>query len=211
MTIQLKNRSARIVAISFDHTDWGILPRKILPRFLQATQQAEWELDEQQAAEIKELISQHLWSKLLDYLAYRERSCAECRHWLQRQHCHPALAEELINRAQSLNYLNDERFGELYIESLLGKQKSPREIRMKLFERGLDASMVQQLITSCIRQNNVRENMEELIRKHMHKYYSLSSNKRKEKVLNFMVRKGYSFDEVSRIFNALEAEGKQTD
>lgn len=208
MKIQLKNKSARIVIVSLDEQVWGILPRKILPAFLQASQEASWEIDAQQSREIKALVQTHVWSKLLDYLAYRERSVAECKRWMHNLPCHPQLIASCLEKAQEHNYLNDERFAELFTQSLVERKKSEREIRQKLYEKGIEIWLVDRVISDRINAATMKTMAEELILKKWNSLHMYPLQKRKEKVLQFIMRKGFTYDDVAEIIQTLIATEK---
>lgn len=211
MKIQLKNKSARIVIVSLDELVWGILPRKILPAFLRATEEAVWDIDSQQGQEIKELIREHVWAKLLDYLAYRERSSAECRCWMHNLPCHPQLIASCLEQAQTINYLNDERFAEVYTESLVERQKSEREIRQKLYEKGIESWLIDRVITEHLDAEKIKTTAEELVTKKWHSLHMHPVRKRKEKVLQYMMRKGFKYDDVVNVIRTLIATEKGHD
>ena len=63
---------------------WGILPDKIL-HFYCNDQLEYFELSDEDAAKLLEEINKQSWNKLLDYLAYRERSFGECSEFLSKK------------------------------------------------------------------------------------------------------------------------------
>ena len=63
---------------------WGILPDKIL-HFYCKGQLEYFKLSDEAAAKLLEEIKKQSWNKLLDYLAYRERSFGECSEFLSKK------------------------------------------------------------------------------------------------------------------------------
>ncbi len=79
-------------------------------------------------------------------LARRDHSTVELTRKLrQREHGEAAIEEALADLV-SANYLNDERYAELYAEQRMNHGYGPLSIRSKLAERGIDSHLVQRAL-----------------------------------------------------------------
>jgi len=175
---------------------WGILPDKIL-HFYCKEQIEHFELSDDEAAKLLEEIKKQSWNKLLDYLAYRERSLGECDEYLSKkiflkQELQPALLEKAI----SLNFINDTRFAEMFTEDLIRKSKSIVEIRNKLYQKKINQEIISEVLQKKFDSKTTIETLDANFKKAIKKFSNLTAAKRNEKVLNYLTRKGFSYWEV---------------
>ena len=84
--------------------------------------------------------------KIMDYLSRREHSAKEIRRKLSRKIESPDILEVEIKKLQDEGLLSDERFAESYIHSRKRKGFGPLRIKIELRERGVNDSIVQNLL-----------------------------------------------------------------
>ncbi|OPX26173.1 MAG: hypothetical protein B1H06_06075, partial [Candidatus Cloacimonas sp. 4484_143] len=141
-------------------------------------------------------IEKYSWDRLLNFITYRERSTRECEIFLKLLPLKSDLIEKLLAKAIELNLLKDERFAEMLVNDLLQKGKSKQEIRNKLYEKKVNSEIIENCLNKQfsfeIEEDLLNINLDRAIRK----YVSLPSEKRKEKILNYLTRKGFSYWEV---------------
>jgi len=114
MKINLQNKTKTIFIVSIDDEIWGILPARIL-RFFSIYPGQENHLPDENKTKLIREIENFNWEKLLNFLAYRERSLWECKNFLKQQLLSSSLIEELLKKAIELNFVNDERFAQIYV------------------------------------------------------------------------------------------------
>ena len=175
---------------------WGILPDKIL-HFYCNDQLEYFELSDEDAAKLLEEINKQSWNKLLDYLAYRERSFGECSEFLSKKiflkkELHPALLEKAI----SLNFINDNRFAEMLTNDLIRNSKSRVEIKNKLYSKRVNESIISSILQKKFDSKIANEILEENINKAKRRFPNLKKNEQNEKILNYLTRKGFAYWEV---------------
>jgi SOS response regulatory protein OraA/RecX len=88
------------------------------------------------------------------------------------------------------------------------RKKSEREIRQKLYEKGIEIWLVDRVISDRINAATMKTMAEELILKKWHSLHMYPLQKRKEKVLQFIMRKGFTYDDVAEIIQTLIATEK---
>jgi len=75
-------------------------------------------------------------------LGSRDHSVSELSRKLrQREHGDEAI-QSAIEELQELNYVNDRRYAQRFVEQRLAKGRGPLLIRSKLIERGVDQSLI---------------------------------------------------------------------
>lgn len=194
MKINLKPKTKRIFRVIIDEKTWGILPVKILQVF-DISIDKEMEISSKKSQEIIIEITSYNWHKLLDYLAYRERSELECRQYLLSNYLCNDIIEQLIEKAKKLNYLNNFRFSQLYIDSLIEKNKSQREIKEKLRVKGvISGDSIEYLNEKyeLLKSDIIKYNLDKLKRK----YYGLNLKDKRKKMLSYMSNRGFNYYDV---------------
>ena len=195
MKIKLKNKTKATYIVSVNEEIWGILPAKIL-RFFPLHPDIENDLPETEKNKILLEIEKYSWDRLLNFITYRERSTRECEIFLKLLPLKSDLIEKLLAKAIELNLLKDKRFAEMLVNDLLEKGKSKQEIRNKLCEKKVNSEIIENCLNKQfsfeIEEDLLNINLDRAIRK----YVSLPSEKRKEKILNYLTRKGFSYWEV---------------
>jgi len=200
MRIKTKRRSKTIYTIFDNDITWGILPEKIL-QFFSLIPDQEVTLTKKTYIKLGKEIEKYAWNKLLNYLSYRERSVQEVRNYLKQLQIKIAITEVLIDRAISLNYLNDNRFSELLISDLQKRSKSLTEIRNKLRLKGVDPEVISTSLNQFYDIEKENTNFIELYKKTRRRFSSLPKYEMENKILNYLTRKGFSYWKVKELLN----------
>ncbi|MDN5353516.1 MAG: regulatory protein [Candidatus Cloacimonadota bacterium] len=192
MKLKITKKTKTIFWIYLDDEIWGILPGKIL-HFFGYFEPGEYEIDEVTAKELKHELEKYAWEKLLKLLAYRERSRQEAYNGLAKYGFRDFLIQKLLKKAENYNYLSEERFAELFCESLINKGKSRREIHAKMYEKGVDETLIEQVLAQKYSNKKNDEIVTRNLEKASKRYSNLEQKKKREKIINYMVRKGFSY------------------
>jgi len=175
---------------------WGILQDKIL-HFYCKGQLEYFELSDEDAAKLLEEIKKQSWNKLLDYLAYRERSLGECNEFLSKKiFLKQELQSELLEKAVSLNFINDNRFAEMLTDDLIRNSKSKVEITNKLYAKKINENIISNILQKKIDSKTANEILEANFKKAKRRFSNLRKKERNEKILNYLTRKGFTYWEV---------------
>ncbi len=198
MKFRIKNKSKTIFLVFEDNKVWGILPEKVL-HFFSLTPGKNIELDGGLSSKLFKEIEKFTWEKLLNYITFQERSAWECKNYLKKLPLEINMAEKLIKKAISLNFINDTRFTELIVESLLEKGKSSIETRNKLFQKHIEENIINDIISKYYTSENKIEILEKNLDKALKRYSRFPDKKKIEKTLNYLTRKGFSYWEVKEM------------
>ncbi len=114
------------------------------------------------------------------------------------------IADKCIALCIEKGYLDNRRFAEIYIRSLLERGKSKRAILMKMKEHRLDASVAESLLAELDDGKQSREMLKEQIIKLMRKHHEEEPRKAKEKIYASLYRKGFSLDEIADAWRDLK-------
>ncbi len=195
MKFRIKNKTKTIFVVQTDNDIWGILPIKIL-HFFSLSPKNEVELSNEKEAELFSEIEKFAWNKLLNFLSFRERSIWECNYFLKQLPLKSEIAEKLISKAVSMNFVNDKRFAEIYTEDLIEKDKNEKEIKQKLFEKHIPEVMINSVLSKLLTPQKKEEILIKNIEKALARFVQYKGRERREKILNYLSRKGFSYWEV---------------
>ena len=195
MKIKIKSKSKTISFVFADDEIWGILPDKIL-YFFSLNSHTQIDLNLKKWRELKKEIEKFAWNKLLNFLSYQERSVGECKNYLKQIPLKTNLIEKLVQKAMSFNYINDSRFAELFVESLIGKNKNIREIKNKLFEKQIIENIINETIAKVYSKEKQDEILAINVEKALMRFSKFSDKEKIEKTLNYLTRRGFSYWEV---------------
>jgi regulatory protein len=139
--------------------------------------------------------------KLEAFCAYQERFTQEIRAKLNRLGADESLTQEVIKHLIENRFLDDRRFVEAYVQGKLRIKKWGRQkIKAALFQKRLDAKLIQEAIYSSISDEEYQLVMVSLIER---KNRELSSEKnpqiKKQKLMRFLLSRGFQYDEFSSL------------
>jgi regulatory protein len=139
--------------------------------------------------------------KLEAFCAYQERCTQEIRAKLNRLGADESLTQEVIKHLIENRFLDDRRFVEAYVQGKLRIKKWGRQkIKAALFQKRLDAKLIQEAIYSSISDEEYQLVMVSLIER---KNRELSSEKnpqiKKQKLMRFLLSRGFQYDEFSSL------------
>lgn len=135
--------------------------------------------------------SRYAFDKAIDYISRRLHSEKEIRSKLKLKGYRPVVINKAIEKLKEYNYISDENFASVLVQS--SKNKSKREIEYTLQQKGVSADLINKYI-SVISDDDELLSAETLAVKHMR------GKETNEKNLNnlyaYLSRKGFSGDVV---------------
>jgi regulatory protein len=204
MKIKLKNKSQSIYIIEIDGEIWGTLPGNVL-RFFSLHPELENEFPAEKINELISEIEKFNWDKLLNFLTYRERSVWECRQFLKNNFLNHFLTEKLMEKAIDMKLVDDARFADLYVQDLLAKSRSRSEIRTSLVTKHLSEMLITEVLDKYITPEQMEEILHDNFLKAARRFGHLPCEKRREKILNYLIRKGFRYHEIIEEFKKNES------
>ncbi len=144
----------------------------------------------------------------LDYIAYQARTETEVRRRLERKGFPPPVADEAVERMRELGYLDDDAYARAYARGrLAGRGHGPQRIRNDLRKRGVAPRTIDAVLEDVVAPDDLRETA---LRHGRKRWLRLAREedprKRRKKLSDFLVRRGYDFDLIREVVETLEAE-----
>jgi SOS response regulatory protein OraA/RecX len=170
----------------------GVLPLKRIALYNTGSS---FFLEENDLDALIEEVRQYAWERLLRYLAYRERSIAECRHYLKTLPLREEINNELLQRAIENKYLDEQRFAELLTQSYVSRNKSRNELKTALISKRIPKEIIERVIAGHYTEEDKREILEYQIEKVIKKYPDRSSAKDYQKSIAYLMRKGFNYED----------------
>lgn len=141
-----------------------------------------------------------LYQRTLEWVLMRPRSEKETRDYLYKKIYDKKLNKnyinEIINRLQSKNYLDDLKFAEWYVENRFVKKGiSKKRLSMELKKKGISNEIVEKVL-------DVRDDEEEIkkiIAKRRDKYTD-------EKLIQYLCRQGFSYQLAQNLVQTYEKD-----
>jgi regulatory protein len=140
----------------------------------------------------------------LNLISYRARAAGELRSKLREKGYSPDAIDAAVARMQELNYLDDEAFAERWVASRQNtRPRSERMLRQELAQKGIDRETIEQAIEEA----GVDEfgDALELARKKAGSMKALDRDARYRRMSGLLGRRGYSYDVIRRVIDAIES------
>jgi regulatory protein len=168
------------------------------------------------AEELAELENESQFGKLytrsLEYVLVRPRSQRELRDYLYRKTrdtrtktgtikkgVSPELTERVFNRLLEKGYLNDEKFARFWVENRnMRKGSSLRKLQSELMAKGVERSIIEHALQTSERSDT--NELQKIILKKASRYSD------EQKLMAYLVRQGFSYDDVKQAIRSLNEE-----
>lgn len=129
--------------------------------------------------------------KLMQYCAYRDRSQKEVEEKLKEMRMIPMACEEIIIKLMQEDFLNEERFARSFVRGKFRIKKWGRnKIKQELKLREISAPLIK-LAFSEINEIEYQKTLEELAEKKLRLLKEPNSFKKKKKLSDHLIQKGY--------------------
>ncbi len=139
----------------------------------------------------------------LRYLSYRPRSEKEILDYLrEKQKRKKDLTDEIIfkiiGKLQEYKFIDDSAFVKFWVEQRTKyKNKPVRVIEYELKQKGISRDLINESLSEDKKDLDLKS-AKKLADKKMDFYRGLDPVKRREKVMNYLLRKGFSYDTVKK-------------
>ncbi len=142
----------------------------------------------------------------MGYLGYGARTAYEVRQKLLRSDFDEAVAEDTVARLRELGYLDDAAYARHYVQARFrNKGYGPGRLRSDLQRRGVATRHIDAVLADLVEE----EDMMEAALEHAEKRWprlarEADPRKRRKKLTDYLVRRGFSFEIVRRVIEDLE-------
>ncbi|RMF53792.1 MAG: recombinase RecX [Bacteroidetes bacterium] len=145
----------------------------------------------------------------LAYLAHRPRTEAEVRRKLAEKGFDAAVVEDVVARLHDLGYLDDAAYARSYVQARFSSRGyGPQRLRAELRRRGVDPAHAQAALDDLLDDDAVLEEARRHARRRWEQLAGEADHRRKRKKLSdYLVRRGFSYDTVRRVVEELERAG----
>ena len=134
-----------------------------------------------------------LYQRTLEWVLSRPHSIKETRDYLVRKKYQKPEYEitdsainEVIQKLQAKNYLNDMNFTTYYVENRFQKKGiSTKRLRQELLKKGISDSIIAQALTDSLRDDSVE--IQKVITKLRRKNYD------EQKLIQYLLRQGFDY------------------
>lgn len=152
-------------------------------------------IEAQEALLAEERIARVL-QKALHFIAHQPRTEAEVVRRLGRSGASDGQIDEVIRRLRGGGALDDSAYVRAYVESRLQRQGyGPRRIEAELVRRGIARETVKAALETFAGETNTLETaLEQATKRWMRLEKEPDVRKRRKKLVDFLVRRGFSFD-----------------
>lgn len=134
----------------------------------------------------------------LRFLSYRPRSETEIRKRLERDTFRPETIEHIIAQLYAEGQLDDKRFAEMYAQSkMLKKPIGAVRLRRELKQKGISDTIIRHVEQAFCDYETELNNAQQLAKKKLAKERTKDPIKRKRRLADFLVRRGFGWDVVS--------------
>jgi len=141
--------------------------------------------------------------KLMQFCAYRDRSHKEVEEKLRKMNIIPAAQEQIIIQLMQDDFLNEERFARSFVRGKFRIKKWGKiKIKQELKFREISAPVIKNALTE-IDQQKYNSTLYELAEKKLRLLKEPDNFKKKRKLADFLLRKGYESNLVYEATNEL--------
>lgn len=153
--------------------------------------------------EIKKIIEkadfQKTYNKLLRFATLRPRSYKEITDWFKRKEVAMHFHEKLIAKLTKLELLDDDKFAKWWVEQRLQfKLKSQKELIYELKVKGINQKIINNLVHEVFSKEQEDMTIKKLLDKNSYKWDKFENRVKRHKMLEFLVRKGFSYGDGKR-------------
>lgn len=151
---------------------------------------------------------QKAFNHAIFYLKFRPRSKKEVKENLNKYLSKFKLSTEICNsilnqtltRLTQLQFIDDSAFTKYWVDQRqTSRPKGERVIRHELKFKGIDNEIIDKVIEEQLTKTSQKEVLEKLINKAIVKYKNLPFIKRKQKIVEYLFRRGYLYTEISSL------------
>jgi len=140
-------------------------------------------------------------------LRYRPRSIAEARQRMIEQGYDQAVVENTIDQAIATDQLDDAAFAKLWVRDRMWHHPLSRSaLSQELRQKGIDAELISRTLQSEYPAVQEVELATTLAEKRIRRYTSISPEKRRNRLISFLARRGFSRGLIYQVVKDVEKE-----
>ena len=136
------------------------------------------------------------------YLSHRDRSVRETADHLKKKGFEEAVVQETLRYFQEANYLDDRRFAEHWARTRAeNKQFGKYRLRQELIGKGLAQDLIAETLDTLFETVKEIDLARAVVEKKLPSMQDLPADKRKNRLIGLLQRKGFSLDIIYKILD----------
>lgn len=142
---------------------------------------------------------ERVYSRALRFVSIRPRSEKEIRFWFKRKRISSGVVEKVFNQLERAGFVGDKAFASWWIEQRLAfRPKSLRVIKLELLSKGVSREIIDEVLASSDISSEL-ETARELVKKFEGRLGNLDTEKRKEKLVANLSRRGFDWEVIRKL------------
>lgn len=146
-----------------------------------------------------------LFDQMLRFIDYKLRTKKEVIEKLESKKASVEDIEIVISRLESIGYIDDIRYVNLFVQDAIREHKGPNYIKFTLEQKGIETNLINQELNS-IDYSAFEDSSVELANKYQRSVSNYPANKQKELIMQKLARNGFSFDLINKAVRTLTFE-----
>ena len=139
-------------------------------------------------------------------LAVRARSRRELRDRLKQKGFETEIIEATLDDFQEKGYQSDEEFAQQYASEKWRNSKwGPSRLRAALAQKVIDRALADRITREVIGEDDLLETVLPLAEKRWRSSQGLPTQKRKQRLIGFLQRRGFSWDVIRPVLEKLQS------
>lgn len=115
--------------------------------------------------------------------------------------------EQVLDRLTELKFLDDEAYGRALIDATMRRKPAgPQLLRQKLYQKGIDRSLIERLVSEATDAQDLAPGAVELARKKLRTMQRFDTETRKRRLYGLLARRGFNSDTISSVMAELADE-----
>ena len=136
------------------------------------------------------------------YLSHRDRSVRETADHLKKKGFEEAVVQETLRYFQEANYLDDRRFAEHWARTRAENKKFGKyRLRQELTGKGLSKDLIDETLDTLFETVQEIDLARAVVEKKLPSMQDLPADKRKNRLIGLLQRKGFSLDIIYKILD----------
>lgn len=139
----------------------------------------------------------------LRFLKIRPRSVEELRDKLSNKGFDAQEVSSTLDYLQGIKLLDDRAFTASWIRYRLARPFGFRRIITELKTKGVAPEIIQEAVQAAQDEYSVKETIEELANRRLKRLGGIEPQKKKKRLADFLIRRGFAMDEVMKVIKKL--------
>ena len=136
------------------------------------------------------------------YLSHRDRSARETADHLKKKGFEEAVVQKTLRDLKEANYLDDRRFAEHWARTRAeNKQFGKYRLRQELIGKGLTQDLIDETLDTLFETVKEIDLARAVVEKKLPSMQDLPADKRKNRLIGLLQRKGFSLDIVYKVLD----------